>query len=157
MPRVTPSYSHRFKLDLGALEQIAKGVPKEILTVMGEGIAFKMGRRIRDDSHTVFGETLDPNSPGWHEFKLEDGFVGRPLVMTGAMTEKNAWKVKINQKSGTITLTLDSQHHKKWDTIINIAEKTGRNWDEAWGIGEEEFKHVMATLKRWLDKLLGMK
>jgi hypothetical protein len=147
-------------LNLGKLTEFigGRGFDTHILKTIGQVVATTMNRRIRIGSggKTVDGELIDPNSPGWEEAKVRSGHSPEPLVMTGQMTEPDAWEVKIGSEM-TIELTLSSEHHEKWDNIMEIALSTGRNWTEVWGIGELERAAAMDALARELDKALNIK
>ena len=71
------------------------------------------------------------------------------------MTEPNAWEVTVNEKTGTISLSLSGEHREKWDNIMDIAETQNRNWNKGWGIGEFEIGMMINNLRRWLERMLA--
>ena len=126
---MTPSVSFNTKLDFGAITNLVKSEKAApVLQRIGEVAAAAMGARIRQLQATAYGEKLDENTEFTLDLKAEQGLVLSPLIATNAMTEPNAWQVTIDAEKGTVTLRLDSAHHHKWDNIMDIAEKTNRNW-----------------------------
>ena len=147
--------NYEYRLNLGALNEVAKGLPARELRTIGQVLSAAMGRRIRDLQATYDGERLDPNADGWADFKIEQGGAAVPLVFEGSMTEPNAWEVTVDEKTGAISLSLNGEHREKWDNIMNIAETQNRNWNKAWGIGEHEIGMVINNLRRWLERLIA--
>jgi len=138
-------------LDLGPILQLRDGVPQDISERLGKQIASDIGRRIRNDNVTVDGERIDANSEFTQRVKELEGRPNIPLVNTGAMTEPAAWEVKGGQQG--LSLEILPEHQGKWDNIVSIAEKTGRNWKKSFGIGVMEFRAVAAAIKNWIARL----
>ncbi len=147
--------SYEYRMDLGRLGEIAKGLPARDLKNMGQIVAAAMGRRIRDLQATFDGERLDPNADGWADTKIEQGGAATPLVDEGTMTEPNAWEVTVDVKTGGITLSLNGEHREKWDNIMNIAETENKNWNKGWGLGESEKGMLINNLNQWLARLIA--
>ena len=138
-------------LDLGPILRLRDGVPQDISERIGKQIASDIGRRIRNNSVTVDGEKIDANSEFTQRLKELEGRPNIPLVNTGGMTEPAAWEVETG-KNG-LRLEILAEHQAKWDNIVSIAEKTGRNWKKSFGVGVMEFQAVAAAIKNWLARL----
>ena len=148
------SVSRSGKWDLGPIMEFAnEGLPSDLLEELGKAMAASQGRRIKLGAGgvTFDGERLDPNSESWVREKQRRGGSVEPLVFRGLMTEPTAWEVSTEDQG--VTLTLKATHQRKWDTIIEIAEKTGNNWKRAWGFGDMEDSAVLHLIGRWLTGL----
>lgn len=148
--------THTSRASFPVLKDLARhGVfTEQILMEMGRIASATMAKRIRADRLTSRGEPLDPNSPAWAEFKVEEGLINQPLAAEGRMTSPRAWKPEVKRGAGgyTLTLKLSPEHQEKWDNIIRIAEERGKNWNEAWGIGEMEAEAMMRYARRALNR-----
>lgn len=141
----------RTTLNLGPILRLRDGIPDDISKRMGKQAASDIGRRIRNLGVTVDLEKLDPNSEFTKIEKEKAGVPNLPLVLTGDMSEPSAWEVGVGP--GRVALTLKGEHQAKWDNIVDIAERTGKNWNRAYGIGANEITGVMNWIKNWLKRL----
>jgi hypothetical protein len=141
-------------LDLGWIEDIANhGFPDKVKHDMIARMRGQMQRRIRE-GFTVKMQKINENSEVWKIIKHRAGFAHtEPLQMTGDMTQPSAWTIKIS--GDEFRLELKGEHHEKWDTIHGIAEKTGKNWDDAWGFGDLETREGLDELFNYIFQIGG--
>lgn len=114
-----------------------------------------MQRRIRE-GFTISLEKLDANSDFWDAFKAKKGFLTEPLQMTGEMTKPAAFNIRIigdnyqqlarRHLTDFVAIELASKHQEKWDNIHEIAENTGKNWNQAWWFGKLELEAVLVVV-----------
>lgn len=154
------STRRKTSVSLPGLEDMIKvGVlGDDTLMTLGQVIVAAINQRIRLGSggKTFDNEVIDSNTLAWQEYKTRRNFSPEPLVMTGQMTEPNAWEVSISSgEAKLITLTLASEHHEKWDTIHEIAIEKGLNWDRVWAIGPFEQAAAMKFVSDEIDRVLG--
>lgn len=152
---MNPNIDAKITINLGRILEMKKGVPKDLLEKVGQEIGVGMGQRIRNDSTTVDGENLDENSGTlwYNSWKYRKVGHLMPLVLFGSMTDSRAWNVDVNTKTGKVKLKLDSSHQEKWDNIVAIAERSGKNWNRAWGVGQKELERLRDALIIWVKKL----
>lgn len=149
------SHTRTHSFNLGPITKLLEGAAMgHIRERLGEAARDAMVRRIRPMGLTADLEPIDPNSAGWRDDKVQRGYTGEPLVMTGAMTEVDAWDVTVEGE--TVVLTLSADHHAKWDNIHRIAEETDRNWDRVYDLGPEEAEVVVGALEREVRKAIGI-
>lgn len=137
-----------------ALQDVLAGTTSKWGMEIGRIIDRSIGNRIRYEQKNAKGQRLDPVEPITDEIKADEGYTpGITLVRSGAMTNPGAWEITI--ASDTIVLTLRAEHHKKWDDIIDIAYRSGKNWDYAFDIGPREMVAIYEAISTYLTENLG--
>lgn len=155
MPASSPDISYQPGDYNSALKELVRGIPKEVAVEAGQYVARAIGARIKYQSEDARGQELDPVEPITDRIKADEGQqTGRALVATGQLTDWGAFDVLVN--GDTISLVLKGQHHEKWDNIIEIAQRTGKNWDYAFDLSETEVNVALFAIIRWINEQLGI-
>lgn len=139
--------------------------PESLLRDIAEAIIKAHNHRIRDKVQLPDGTALDLNAEATEAKKVSgETPTGRvpkagrairhtPLVYSGRMTDRDAWFVRIIDNEVILTLQGDGLDHAV--NVIEIAKKIGKNWDEAWGLGELEQEAVEDALQEWMISNIG--
>lgn len=127
------------------------GVPQYVMKRMGESAVEAHNNRLRNLSLTADGEAIDRNDPSWEEAKRtgtteQMAIDSKPLIYTGATTLAQNWTVET--KGDTIHCELNPGFSEHVREALDRAE--GRNWEYAYGAGEQELAAVMKTLDYWV-------
>lgn len=141
---------HKWTIKSDILKEIQKGIPEDFLNKMAKGIIQRMRVRIVFRSQTADGEPLSPNSPFWADFKQENKGHNKPLVFDDRLTRARNWEIEIKQSQGKVDITLQDE---KLENIFRIADETGKNWREAFKLGDNELAVVKIQIAKWLEEI----
>lgn len=148
--------STKFELNISNLEKIVEsGLPDKVKKDIGNALIARQWRRIKYESETYDGEKLDDNAPFYADAKFEETGSDRPLVLTGAMTEPDAFEISSTIDGLSIELT--PEHFEKWDNIVDIAETQGKNWNKAFGgFNEQDIVNIISTINLYFARELNL-
>lgn len=92
---------------------------------------------------TAEGEALDENSLGWVAQKLREGRFTAPLQYTGGLRDANAGAYVIAFNGETATIELAGNYRQIHVDLINISNRTGKNYKDWFGINQEDIDIIM--------------
>ena len=120
----------------------------DLLIEVADSIIESISDRIGKDHLSSDLIQLEPNDPGWRDYKVEHGFSGHPLVMKGELTSKDAWDRMLG--GGDFNeLFLNYDNQKKWDSILDYAyDRVG--WERAFNVSVREIEAVKKSLDKYL-------
>jgi hypothetical protein len=102
---------------------------------------------------TALGEVLSENSPRWSVTKRNLGKPQLPLQFTGGLTRESTYQLEVTDTGAYIVL-IPSYRQIHLD-LIEISEATGKNYEDWFGIHEDDIDDVMFVMERIIEQKLG--
>jgi hypothetical protein len=102
------------------------------------------------NQETSLGEPLDENSPRWIATKMNLNAPPNPLQFTGGLTEGGTYQLEFDENNAYITL-IPSYREIHLD-LIEISERTGKNYRDWFGIHEDDVEIIMEIAKEFLNR-----
>src|SRR6185369_15666141 len=95
-----------------------------------------MCARIRKEGVTADGQPLSQNSMWWIAQKLREGRPTNPLWYTGGLSRPETYEIRISPNR--ITIQLRADYEQIHIDLIQISQRTGKNYKDWFGISKSE-------------------